>query len=219
MLVSHLKKFIFVKSVKTASTSVEVYFERYCVADTNWQPQHHREQLVTDAGIIGYRGPNRGESEYYNHMSAKTIRDKLAPNIWDDYFKFTIVRNPFDKVISAFYHFEKSRNPEKYQNQSENDVSLFRNWVKSGGKVLDKQIYLLDNQDSLDFYIRYESLLDGIQHVCERINVPFQPEQLPNFKSQFRNRNLAIEDFYDQPTRDLIAKHYEFEIEKFGYTV
>jgi len=44
MLVSHLKKFIFIKSMKTASTSVEVYFERYCVADQNWVPQHHRDQ-------------------------------------------------------------------------------------------------------------------------------------------------------------------------------
>lgn len=220
MLVSHLKKFIFIKSVKTASTSVEVYFERYCVADQNWVPQHHRDQSVSAAGIVGHRGPiKRERAEFYNHMPAVELQAKLSPTIWQNYFKFTIVRNPFDKIISAFYHFEKSRHPEKYMGQTESDVTLFRRWVKSGVKVLDKHIYLVDNAESLDFYIRYENLLDGIQQVCESINVPFQPEHLPKFKNQFRDRSFAIADFYDQQTHDIIAKNYEFEIEMFSYVL
>ena len=220
MLVSHKKKFIFIKSKKTASTSVEVYFERYCVPDNRWEPTHYRDQLVSDAGIVGHRGPNmKSGTEFYNHMPASELQAKLSSNIWQDYFKFTIIRNPFDKMISAFYHFEKSRNPEKYLEHTESDIILFRRWVESGAKVLDKQIYLSNGQETLDFYIRYENLLEDIQFVCEKINVPYQPESLQNFKRQFRDRSFAVVDFYDQQTHDIITSDYEFEIEKFGYAL
>ncbi len=62
----------------------------------------------------------------------------MGKDTWNAYFKFTIVRNPFDKIVSAFYHFEKSRNPDKYLNEDGHDIKIFRAWVRSGKKVKDK---------------------------------------------------------------------------------
>ena len=54
MLISHRKQFIFTKTVKTAGTSVESYFEQFCKPDGEWQESHAHEEYVSKSGIIGY---------------------------------------------------------------------------------------------------------------------------------------------------------------------
>jgi len=103
LLVSHRKRFIFTKTVKTAGTSIESYFERWCMPEGEWKPVHVRGEYVSDAGIIGERSGNPRGAKWYNHMSCKCIYDQVGCDIWNRYFKFTVVRNPFDKVISGFF--------------------------------------------------------------------------------------------------------------------
>ena len=107
MLISHRKKFLYTKTKKTASTSVESYFEKYCMPEGQWTFSHAIEEYVSKEGIIGYRGKNRRNQIWHNHMSAAKIRDKIGASIWNSYFKFTVVRNPFDKLISGFYMQER----------------------------------------------------------------------------------------------------------------
>ena len=73
MLISHRKRFIYTKTVKTAGTSVEVYFEPWCLPENTWTFSHARDQTVCADGIIGYRGNNRGDSSWWNHMPASLI--------------------------------------------------------------------------------------------------------------------------------------------------
>ena len=73
MLVSHRKKFIYTKTVKTAGTSVESYFEKYCMLEGAWEFAHGREEFVSAEGIIGYRGNNAREKKLYNHMPKQSV--------------------------------------------------------------------------------------------------------------------------------------------------
>ena len=109
MLVSHRKKFIFTKTAKTAGTSVESYFEKYCMPEGEWQQSHTREEYISETGIIGYRGKKPPETKFYGHMSASEIKGYLGPEVWEDYFKFTVIRNPFDKLVSGFKMYEDRR--------------------------------------------------------------------------------------------------------------
>ena len=124
MLISHRKKFIFTKTVKTAGTSVEVLFEPYCMADGEWQPTHSRDMYVSETGIIGMRAA-RPEALWYNHMPAQAIRWKLDPEIWDSYLKFTTIRNPFDKMISGYFMFSG----RKKTIEGTDRVGDFRAWL------------------------------------------------------------------------------------------
>ena len=55
MLISHRKRFIYTKTVKTAGTSVESYFEPYCMREGEWSFSHSRAEYVSEAGIVGIR--------------------------------------------------------------------------------------------------------------------------------------------------------------------
>ena len=103
MLVSHRKHFIYTKTAKTASTSVETYFEPLCLAPGRWTFQHARDETVTDEGIIGYRGADTDGKRWFNHMSCEVIRAQLGASRWDDYFKFAVIRDPFDKLLSGYF--------------------------------------------------------------------------------------------------------------------
>ena len=62
MLISHRHRFIYTKTIKTAVTSVEAYFEPYCMAEGAWQESHSRAEHVSPEGIVRFRGLCRRET-------------------------------------------------------------------------------------------------------------------------------------------------------------
>jgi len=218
VLVSHRKKFIFLKTSKTAGTSVEVLFEKYCFPEGAWTFSHYIEEYKnSDTGIVGYRGLSRGNQRFFNHMQANALREELGNDIWDEYFKFTVIRNPFDKMVSAFFHFEKHRKSDKYSSDKLTDVERFRNWVRSGGKIIDKHIYSIAGKVAVDYVIRYENLKNDLAAVCQKLNLDCDLNELPNLKAEFRDRSLPVKAFYDLETEQYVRRLYEFELQQFGY--
>jgi hypothetical protein len=163
MLISHRKKFIYTKTVKTAGTSVESYFEKYCMPEGVWEFSHAREAYVGDSGIIGYRGMAPEGTEWFNHMSADSIRAQVGAEIWDRYFKFCVVRNPFDKLISAFHFSYSSNINEGTKNRNENVIDRFRGWIASGNaeSTVDRDKYLIDGEVCVDHLLDMRILTLG----------------------------------------------------------
>ena len=219
MLISHRKRFIYTKTVKTAGTSLESYFEKYCMPEGLWEFSRSREMYVGDSGIIGYRGNSPDRNEYFNHMSADSIRMRIGPEIWEKYFKFCVVRNPFDKLISAFHFLESPHKHEIDQNMHGNVIDRFRNWLASGKAeaIVDRDKYLIDGAVCVDHFIRYENIDAGLKFVCERLDIPFELSGLPRLKVGFRNCGVEIPDYYDLPSRNIVERTFEFELSYFGY--
>lgn len=238
MLVSHRKKFIYTKTAKTAGTSVESYFEKYCMPEGEWEQEHSRDVHVSEAGIIGFRGANRPkDTEWFNHMSAKRLKEKLGDEVWDSYFKFCVIRDPFDKAVSAFYHFKKAREKggieQGHQKQSlkkkllglvrpepefETVAEEFEDWLKSGAMKLDRDKYVIDDEFCVDYVIRFESLAEGLEAVCEKIGVEFEPERLPQFKKGIRDEKVGLTEIYTPESIRIISDLYGYELERFGYS-
>jgi hypothetical protein len=82
MLCSHLKRFIYLKTMKTAGTSVEVFFERFCCPRDGYIETHERDELVCAEGVVGARGANVAGATFYNHMSAARVRELLGEEVW-----------------------------------------------------------------------------------------------------------------------------------------
>ena len=65
---------------------------------------------------------------------------------------------------------------------------------------------------------RFEDLENGIKYVCDKLDVAFEPENIPRLKSDIRNNEFSINEYYDQETINVVNGLYEFELNYFGYT-
>lgn len=229
MLVSHRYRFIYTKTFKTASTSVEAYFERFCMPEEAWQPSHRRDEFVSDVGIVGHRedgsvgGRRPAGCVWYNHMPAAEIRLQLGEDVWASYFKFCVVRNPYQKCISAFEHLGA-----KHVAAWSRRVMAATIWGMSAEqvrfydflcrrKVIDRGMYTLDGEICVDAVIRHETLLADLMKICERLSVPYEPDRLPRYKAGQRRPTATVEALYTRPAQTLVARRYAFEIDTFGY--
>jgi len=243
MLVSHKKQFIFIKTRKTAGTSVESYFKPYCMPDGECEQSFSCFEYISEAGIVGFRskGYRKGNFElkrpiFHTHMPAPEIRDLLGQNIWNHYFKFTVIRNPYDKMVSGFYFRKKQKENHNYFQKTkalignlldigspisrikgDTEVEQFRSWVKKGGKIIDQDNFLIDGKECVDFFIRFENLYEDIGYVCDRLSIPYEPSRIPMCKKGIRNNRIPVRDYYDKETKELVQKIYAWEIDRFGY--
>lgn len=224
MLVSHRYKFLYTKTVKTGGTSVESYFERFCMPEGEWTLTQGREEYVSESGILGYRGkkiPNG--CTWWNHMPAALIRQGVGEEIWASYFKFCVIRNPFDKAVSAFFFFRKTRDDSNLPDPSEAGVldglrAEFEAWLETSTLPKDRDKYLIDGKFSLDDVIRYERLASDLERIGARLGLPYTPHALPTFKSGIRPKGIEVGSLYTDRSRSIVEDFYKFELEYFNYT-
>jgi hypothetical protein len=217
MLVSHGKQFIYCKTVKTAGTSVEVYFEPYCTNESTWEAVHHRQQHESAAGVVGYRGPDPKDSRWVNHMSASAIRAAVGATIWDAYRKFAVVRNPFDVLVS-YYWFLRAKGAALPGSLADSPVDGFRAWLDEGVPVFGREQMTIDGEFCLDHYLRYEHLLEDLEKICHTLAVPFEQHRLPRFKAGLRGEEIPLAAYYSPRERQMVEDVYAPELAFFGYS-
>jgi hypothetical protein len=141
MIISHRHRFIFIKTEKTAGTSVELALAKVCGPDDVISAVvHPDDRALRDSLGPGYRSEQndlvplrfltaldlvrairrRRRPRFTNHMAAVDIRRFVPPAVWDGYFKFCVERNPWDKAISAYFWWrelesQRARDPVTFR--------------------------------------------------------------------------------------------------------
>lgn len=229
MLVSHRYRFIYTKTSKTAGTSVESYFERYCMPEGEWQESHARDEYVSPTGIIGHRGAGIPPGTLWrNHMPAALIRELVGPQVWNSYFKFCVVRNPFEKAISGFCHLgrhhppaaPRTADPEPGGGEPHAAAAEQRRFISylEQKAPFDRDKYMIDGEFCLDDVIRYETLDADMTRICRRLGVEYDPARLPRFKTGLRDPGATAEALYTDRSRRLVEDIFGVELRYFGYS-
>lgn len=219
MLLSHKHAFIYLKTFKTAGTSVEIYLEPACLPDEHpYEEAHYRDAVVSTAGVIGQRNPLRVDTSWFNHMSAAQVREQVGDS-WERYLKFCCVRHPYDKVVSFFWmRIEGALRETLALSPFETVQATFRSWVASNGLPDDRPIYTIDDMPVVDQVIRFEYLAEDLQALCRRLGLPWRPERLGRYKGEFRTRPEPFSAYYDAASREIVDRAYEREFGWFGYS-
>jgi Sulfotransferase family len=199
MIISHKYKFVFVKTYKTAGTSLEAYLSD-CCGD---------EDILTEIYPPVSNHQARNVGAYYNHMPACHIRRALGDSLWDSYFKFCVERNPWDKVLS-YYWMERHR---------AGGVLNLDDFLTSEQIGLNWPLYTDEDQryPIVDKVLRYESLDEDLKAVFNQLGVPWSGRLSPKAKSEYRADRTHYREVLTAGQADLIAQRFKKEIDWHGY--
>jgi hypothetical protein len=183
MIVLHEPQIIVLKARKVASTSFEIALSKYATESSIITPIAPMDEDIRSS--LGYRGPQnyhyteqelpflnstsqiknpndpRNSLKYYNHISALNIKTRIGSDIWNRYTKISIIRNPFEYLVSAYY-FLISMNKV-----SSDDLSFEKWFFKNRLLCLNDEIYKIGTENIIDVMLNYDSLNKDI-HALEQ---------------------------------------------------
>ena len=212
MIFSQKHKYIFVHIPKTAGTSVSRLL-RPSATQGNQFDINYLKLLCKHEGVSYVRPTNSVFIKTGpNHISAGELKAVLGQN-YDNYFKFSFVRNPWDWKLSNYKYVLKCHGHRAHKLYA--SYKNFRNYIIATPHRPRQQsdyIYSTDDKPLVDYVGRFEQLQKDFDTVCDEIGIPQQ--QLPH-KNATKHKHYT--EFYDEETREIVAEQYARDIELFGY--
>jgi len=156
-----------------------------------------------------------------HHQTAREVIARIGTDKWDTAFKFTLVRNPWDKVVSH-YEYRRKRNKTGVATR---DIS-FSEWVKktygpekdplyyNNPKAFQPQVeWLKDDRGnvSIDFIGKFETINEDFDQIKKAIGLE---AELPHLNA---SKRAGYQSYYDDETREIVAQWFREDIEEFGY--
>jgi hypothetical protein len=225
MIVSHRYKFIFIKTEKTAGTSVEIALSKYLGESDVITPVSSADEEVRT--VLGGHAPcnyaipfrnyklidwlclfrSRERFRFFSHTSAELIKRHVGKHVWESYFKFCFERNPWDTVVS-FYYWRHPTEPRP-------TISEF---IRGGevNELRGSALYTLNGQIAVDRVCRFERLDQEMEDLASILALPETPA-LPRTKSTYRNRRMSYREVLGERERQKIEQLYAREIAWFNY--
>ncbi len=230
MIVSHKNRFIFLKTRKTAGSSIEIALSKHCgPEDIITQIAPSEEELRLGLGYRGrqntqiplnmyrkwdlwFRLRGGGPAHHFNHTPAKLLRKRLGANLFDEYYKFCVVRNPWDRAVSLFYFNKYGQGMPGLP-----DSLSFADFLNQTpvDQITDTSIFMLGNDPAVDRFIRFENLKDEWPAILEHLGLGMT--ELPRAKSDSRKNREHYSLMYDDKSISLVSELCKWEIERFAY--
>jgi hypothetical protein len=253
MIISHKYKFIFIKTAKVAGTSLEMYlsdhlgkndiFTPFTNKEEGQQPKNYKGLFNPLTEIIERRKLDRNlkrngslitfkdlvkMNKYFEPMPAWQVRARIPQKIWNNYYKFTIDRNPYDKVVSRFYHSKAVYEP-KYKKELTIDsfldyveFNLANPWLNMAWGAIapynfPRYAHPNTGEVLVDKVCRYEKLLRELNEVFSLLKIPFEGEITYRAKGEFRKERKHYTDELNDRQRKRIERIFKKEFDLLGY--
>lgn len=223
-MISDYDQCLFVHIPKVAGQSIEqVFLSR---AGLTWQ---EREQFLLKPNHVPNLGPPR-----LAHLTATEYVTKghIQTQEFARLFRFSFVRNPWDRLVSEYlYRGHKfsfkdwlfSYFPTADHDDYQNAYDVYRH-------VLPQYDFLYDQQGKLlvNFVGRFENLTADFAEVSklitgQKLSLPHKNKTpVAGIKSKIKslvtpNNQSNYQAYYDEESRELVARLYGKDIELFDY--
>ena len=225
MIVSHKYKFIFIKSKKTAGTSMEIALSRFCgdrdiitpiipetvqeLAEMGFKGEQNFNLTLRQYNLRDWRRRIKGKKPAFrSHQSAEFIKRVLGDRIWNSYFKISIERNPYDKAISRYYWSTRDMDPKPTLDDHLD--------ARAPHSLSNWHLYTIDEKPAMDYLMRYESMDEGLEYVQKILQLP-SALQLPKAKSGHRSNRQHYGQVLSTHARKRIELVCAKELAAFSY--
>jgi hypothetical protein len=213
MLISHKHKFLIIAIPKTASSSI-------------------RRTLVS-LGVVDERVCPRPvhKNEFKQHGTISEAITEFNKRSWNynDYFKYSIVRNPWDRYLSFLTYYKTRLDFYKNNKPLNNNQKIQKNQIirrfnnKTDREILRDLIiqnpaqsfYLVDSNNNIimDRIGQLENIQNDFNDFCRSVKITEQLLLHKN-KSKF---TLSKTDLYTQELVDMVMEKEKWVINEYGY--
>ncbi|MGV6814784.1 MAG: sulfotransferase family 2 domain-containing protein [Phycisphaerales bacterium] len=144
------------------------------------------------------------------HASLAEYLAILDEPTFDRLYKFSVIRNPYDRLISAYFH------PVRVMKQGDTfDERKFINLINNQRTL--REFTCLDAEDKLDTHLNrllcFEHLIQDLQALMHDLNLPFTP---PNHLNQSTRTHYS--HYYTPATKALVESRFAEELDFGQYT-
>ncbi len=155
-----------------------------------------------------------------DHSTALEKYQQLGAAAWERKFTFTMVRNPWDKVVSHYHYRVRTNQTGLGDNPIPFEEWLQRVYVQRDPRYFDQprmfmpQKHWLVNESGemlVEFVGRFENLQQDFDLICQRLQVK---ATLGHAKPSSRG---SYRDYYTPETAALVAECFADDLELFGY--
>ena len=162
------------------------------------------------------------------HANAEQIK-KYNPHAWNNYFKFTFVRNPYTHAVSDWMFDEKNWSiisENTYINEKKFTKKNFIVYLKKIKKQIKNKknyyhemlpfnkIYTINGKIAVDFVGKFENLKRDINKIHKKLRLPKKRFYFPHTK---KNKKTDYLEYYNQESKKLVEEIWSKEFEFFKY--
>ncbi len=236
-LILHSRKLIFLRTRKTASTSIEyallplVDRRDFISTSSGWDPLDHPWWRTTNRGTDNPRedewkefllGVGARRFSIYKHEPAAGVRTAVGNRVWRSYYKLAVERHPYDRLISMWQWRFRGRKEmptlARFVQYLERVEASDDQWLDKGRKwqlYSNWPIYTIDDKVVADHVIRWENLDAELAEILPRFDL--EGITLGTHKARYRDPAATPEALLTPDLRRRVTKLYRPEFETFGY--
>src|SRR5436190_2754988 len=209
MLWSQKPAFLFVYVDKAPGSNIQLALQPFTPPrrDNRWR---RRLALLGPLNRLGLYPA----LEFPEHASARVAKSCLPDEVYQRLFKFAFVRNPWDRLVSRYAYLLRNKEHPRHEFVSGmKDFESYLAWEIGRGKM-SQDTYVTDASGKwlVDFIGYYERLHEDFAKACAHLGVK---AELPRANT---SSHRDYRTYYTPATRELVAKHFQRDVELFGYT-
>ena len=167
--------------------------------------------------------PERSTPSIGKHAKARNVKRALGNDVWEEYFSFALVRNPWDLMVSSYHWWLQKAYKWEHTHTDIKEIERmgsFDNFMHS--KYGQEQIneyegalfdWISENDEVIvDFVGRFENFQKDWNKICEHIGVV--PTTIPHAnKTQRKN----YREYYTPETKQIVHERFKKVIDLYGY--
>lgn len=161
-----------------------------------------------------------------SHRKVMDYKELFSKRTFNNYYKFTFVRNPWDRLVSTYFFLKTGGLTEQdaawtsdHLGHYEDFGSFVKEWVTeeniSNSLHFQHQHIFLENEQGnieVDFIGRFENLEVDFKVITKKLGI-----NRNLMRTNTSNRDKDYRGYYDNETKAIVSKVYEKDIFRFNY--